>query len=333
MKKGFTLIELLLVMSILGAIIMLVIRHQTILNYKTIYAGYEKKATEDVINAANLVLIKNPGLKNFSAIANDYDKINVASLTGCGSGGGQTAGSCARDFFKTAIRGNNCDSLEACKIGGVQFSTCKSLGSTKAPDDEPGNIDCRNTLNPSAMKYSDVNSPTKGIRMKNGEVIMFSEAGLKITTCNDSTIPCLFAYVDMNGKKDPNTNGQDRYRFKIYKNHVERDDAVDIVYVNTNALTIDEKQIWDQMSLLYLQNKDANNVFTQCFKSNQWSAKATVSACKAKYNVAKNLKSGETLTENKNQNGETTGYTISGKDENDEAYTNNYNINGDIIEQ
>ena len=278
MKKGFTLVELLLVMSILGVIIMIVIRHQTILNYRNIYAGYEKKATEDVVHATNLVMIKNPALSSYIDIAKNGTAINTPA--DCASGELQ----CLRAFFSTVIKGNPCGNAgEAACTTGEAFNVCSRLGDDKAGD-ESGNGSCRGGNKYQKPNGTDLTAPSIGLRMKNGEIIMFGDGTDETNTdcTTDPNVPCFFIYVDMNGKKGPNTYKQDRYRFKLYKDYVALDDSVDVPYFNIYAMTPEEQQCFSEIEAKYLsiRHSSPNDDLVTCFNAAQPITKNIMNKCK-----------------------------------------------------
>ena len=305
MKKGFTLVELLLVMMVLGAIIMIVVTNQNILNYKRIYNSYQKKATEDVLNATNLIRYQFPDLRSFADITSRFNVVgnNPAGnplVPGCGAGA--VVNTCIRGFFQTAIRGGTvCDSADnnpnnRCKEGRV-FHTCAATNIANLENGVYDNNACGNnnflTFNngiamgaPGAINVSVNNNPTIGLRMKNGEVIMFESVS---GNCDDSNIPCFIVFVDMNGSKSPNIYGQDRYRFFVYRNNVVHDDSNDVAYVNDKSLTDAERTILRSMRQANLNctgpgaNADCQ-AFTRCFKGHAYSAKSQVTSCIAELN-------------------------------------------------
>lgn len=261
MKKAFTLVELLLVMMILGTILGLILNTKLV-NYRRVYMGYQKKATEDVTSAVNLVLYRYPSLKNFSGLVGTTDwatTITNANLTAnedCGVPGKSTPDSCIRAFFKSAIKGTPCNSAVECKIG-VNFHTCqysyaplKNMPQAYATnvcgnDGKPADAAANGKLTYSVTDNTTWESPNIGMRMKNGEVIMF-KAGP--TSCDDTGDKhCFMIFVDMNGAKGPNIYGQDRYRFFVDSTNVIHDDSTDIAYVNPNGLSDEEQAIYDEM--------------------------------------------------------------------------------------
>ena len=280
MKKAFTLVELLLVMMILGTIITLVITNQRILNYKRIYTGYQRKATEDVTNAANLVLYRNPSMKNFGKLIEGSNWKNVVSSPNFYSSDcsktAKSAERCVRAFFKTVMKGKECDSPSACI--GTSFHTCETAYK-------------KDTGCPASSRFGGIpigdTASSVGLKMKNGEVVMFQEA--VSGHCDESTIPCFIVYVDMNGAKGPNLYGQDRYRYYVYKNDVVQNTTADVAYVNPNGLNEEEGKVLEDMQMLNTQCVAAADTaspqckdFIQCFNKYSFAAKSQVYKCKCK---------------------------------------------------
>ncbi len=318
MKKAFTLIELLLVMMILGTILGMVL-HKKIINYKKVYNGYQKKATEDVINATNLVFYRYPSLRNFETLIdgpNWNQKINNANLNSGCRNVGTTPDTCIRAFYKSALKGKECDTLADCRLN-INFHTCENTYAeyNAMPSATPYvSNDCNDTDiegNPnSKLSYPNPNfdsniavdpvnnplliswnQPSMGIRMKNGEVIMFS---VKNAICNADNPDCFMVFVDMNGAKGPNLYGQDRYRFFVdYQNNVKHEDNSDLAYINPNGLSDEEVKILDEMRNLAVvcnAKKSSDTGYTVCqnFLScyNKYPAdvlaKSQVEACQCK---------------------------------------------------
>ncbi len=283
MKKAFTLVELLLVMMILGTIIMLVITNQRILNYKRIYTGYQRKATEDVTNAANLVLYRNPSMKNFGKLIEGDNWKNVVSSPNFYSSDCSTtatsAEKCVRAFFKTAMKGKECDSPSDCI--GTSFHTCETAYNKASG--------CTNFLNFSGTPINDTNNSV-GLKMKNGEVVMFQQVGPQSCVGDN---PCFIVYVDMNGAKGPNLYGQDRYRYYVYKNDVVQNTTADVAYVNPNGLDEEDTKTLEEMQILNTKcvtsTREECKYFIQCFNKYSFAAKSQVKKCKGEYGSASSL--------------------------------------------
>lgn len=204
--KAFTFVELLLVMLILGVIVTLTLPIiKNIKEDEDIYRAYMKKANQDVLDAMNMLMIKEPrfsGFDMFTAPAGTY------------------ANQIANSFNHSEASSGNDGRLQNAfnrGLGGLECGICNNRANNCSTDGAAV-AECISTNFLNTYSSADITG-NPGVLLGGKTALVFQWVSSSSENFGGERIYG-YIYVDMNRDKKPNEYCKDRYKFLIFKDKV-----------------------------------------------------------------------------------------------------------------